>query len=337
VTMLSDFERAFDVRLNLVDVLEGPTIAKISVQIENGIQTGAVRRLFSIKPEGSRSPLFLIGGGPLQRELAELLPDQPVLSSILYDYTGMPHPCRVEDIAAEHIHTIRSEQPNGPYYLGGWCKHGVVAYEAARQLQQQGEQVGLVVLFDSICSRRVQAKEAILGSRLGRIVEKIRFYSSLLRSVSRYELPGFLSEQFSWMRERLRRKVIRLRNQIRDRIGRPIRPGLHEFLAIEEGASWRYHPPPYNGYVLLMRAQVRPGRMRTDLADGWDKVVTGRLEVHEVPGDHRSMFQEPNISVVAPLLARALAAASTAQMRCQFAPHALELPAVQRWPANNRR
>lgn len=307
VTMLSDFERAFDARLNLVDVLEAPTIASISAQLEQRIEKGARRRLFSIKPEGSRVPFFLIGGGPLQRELAELLPDQPVLSSLFYDYTNMTHQCRLEDIAAEHVHTIRAEQPGGPYYLGGWCKHGVVAYETARQLRQQGEQVGLVVLFNSICNLPAQA--TIPGLRPAQIVEKIRFNISLLSSVGMDELPGFLSERFSWIRGRLARKVIRLRNRIRHRMGRTVPPAVHEFLAIEEGANWRYHPPPYDGFVLLMRSQVRPGRTDTDLAEGWDKVVTGRLEAHEVPGDHRSLFQEPNVSVVAPLLAQALAAA----------------------------
>ncbi len=306
VTMISDFERAFDVQLNLGDLLEGPTIANIAALLEKRAKKGARRRLFSIKPEGSRSPLFLIGGGPLQRELADLLPDQPVLSSLLYDYSHMPHPCRVEDIAAEHVRTIRAEQPNGPYYLGGWCKQGVVAYEAARQLQQDKQNVALVVLFDSICNCDAQAKAADPTPKLSRIAEKVRFNLNLLRELRPAELPGFLSERLTWKVTRVKRKVIRARNQIRHGLGQPVTVTLDDFLAIEEGANRRYRTPPYNGKVLLLRAQIRPGRSETDLADGWDKVVTGHLEVHEVPGDHRSMFQTPNVAIVAPLLASAL-------------------------------
>jgi thioesterase domain-containing protein len=44
---------------------------------------------------------------------------------------------------------IQTLQPNGPYYLGGYSFGGVVAFEMARQLQEQGEQVGILVVLDS--------------------------------------------------------------------------------------------------------------------------------------------------------------------------------------------
>ncbi|WP_187653007.1 SDR family NAD(P)-dependent oxidoreductase [Xenorhabdus sp. PB62.4] len=45
---------------------------------------------------------------------------------------------------------IRSVQPKGPYDLGGYSLGGVLAYEVARQLQLQGEEVATLVMIDSL-------------------------------------------------------------------------------------------------------------------------------------------------------------------------------------------
>jgi thioesterase domain-containing protein/acyl carrier protein len=298
LSMLSDFERLYGVRLNLVDVLENPTIAGLAALIGTSARS-MERRLYAIKPGGSHPPLFLIGGGPLQREMAELLgPDQPVLSTLLQDYSGMPTPCEVKNIAAEHIRTIRSEQAKGPYLLGGWSKHGLTAYECARQLRQSGEQVPLVIMFDSECN-----SGSLSRSYVTLVLEKVRFtYESFVCAVRSREVVPFLRERTGWLSQKLRRKLIRAAHPISP--SQP--PRLDAHVVIAEAAAQRYHPPPYAGDVLLIRAQLRPGGPMDDPAEGWDKIITGRLEIAEVPGDHRSMFRAPNVSILGSVVFRAL-------------------------------
>src|SRR5262245_1819454 len=55
----------------------------------------------------------------------------------------------IEEMAAQYVADLRAAQPSGPYYLGGYCFGGNVAYEMARQLAEQGESVALVALIDS--------------------------------------------------------------------------------------------------------------------------------------------------------------------------------------------
>jgi thioesterase domain-containing protein len=43
----------------------------------------------------------------------------------------------VEDIAAHYLVEILSVQPHGPYFLGGDCFGGLVAFEMAQQLQKK--------------------------------------------------------------------------------------------------------------------------------------------------------------------------------------------------------
>jgi thioesterase domain-containing protein len=45
---------------------------------------------------------------------------------------------------------MRAVQPSGPYQLGGFCNGALLAYEMARQLYAQGEQVDSLVLIDPI-------------------------------------------------------------------------------------------------------------------------------------------------------------------------------------------
>ena len=52
-------------------------------------------------------------------------------------------------MAADYIESIQSVQRHGPYFLGGWSLGGIIAFEMARQLRQQGESIGLLGVFDA--------------------------------------------------------------------------------------------------------------------------------------------------------------------------------------------
>src|SRR5207244_4791795 len=51
--------------------------------------------------------------------------------------------------ATHYIKEMRQVQPAGPYLLGGHSLGGMIAFEMACQLHEQGEQVELLALFDA--------------------------------------------------------------------------------------------------------------------------------------------------------------------------------------------
>ena len=55
----------------------------------------------------------------------------------------------VEKMAANHIKKIKTVQPQGPYYIAGWCVGGMVAYELVAQLERMGEQVKFLAIFNT--------------------------------------------------------------------------------------------------------------------------------------------------------------------------------------------
>jgi hypothetical protein len=55
----------------------------------------------------------------------------------------------VEEMAECYLREVRLLQPEGPYFLAGFCMGGMVAFEMARRLQLEGQTIGLVALLES--------------------------------------------------------------------------------------------------------------------------------------------------------------------------------------------
>ena len=55
----------------------------------------------------------------------------------------------IEAIASYYLQKIRQVQARDPYFLGGYCVGGIIAFEMAQQLRAAGEEVALLVMFES--------------------------------------------------------------------------------------------------------------------------------------------------------------------------------------------
>ena len=56
----------------------------------------------------------------------------------------------IQPLVKRYLDAIRSVQPEGPYDFGGYSLGGMLAYEATRQLQEQGERVATIVMVDTL-------------------------------------------------------------------------------------------------------------------------------------------------------------------------------------------
>lgn len=86
----------------------------------------------------------------------------------------------IKELASHNIHVLKQKLPNGPYKLAGWSMGGNVAQEMARQLEEQGDTVSAVFMFDSIVldQRGVKLSEAV-DVILERILVESEKYQSL--------------------------------------------------------------------------------------------------------------------------------------------------------------
>src|SRR6266436_3433822 len=109
--------------------------------------------------ESSDIPLFYLGGDPAAQCLAKNLGGAHRFHRLSIDESvvrELKNPYSLRCIAEHFAKAIREKRPRGPYMLGGWCAHGVLALETAQILREQGEDVALLVLLETINPERLR-------------------------------------------------------------------------------------------------------------------------------------------------------------------------------------
>src|SRR6266571_568610 len=151
---LSEAKRALLEKYLRGDLPRTPTPVSTIPQPIEVKPAGPREQVVAIQTSGSKRPFFFLHGQwkgkaffcfPLARYLG---PDQPFYVLEPYTFESLPVPPTFEAMAAAHIKSLRTIQPEGPYLLGGWCNAALVAYEMARQLQAEGQTIDLLTLMD---------------------------------------------------------------------------------------------------------------------------------------------------------------------------------------------
>jgi len=293
---LGNIEQLFGKRLSMSALFQAPTIEQFAVILEGRVS--ATPQVIPVQPAGSLPPFFCIGAGPLFRPLAlRLGNDRPFLSlmpSLLPEIKQLSAPYRLEQIAVHLVNSILSYQNEGPYYLGGWSDSGVVAYETARQLMDKGHEVALLVMFDTVNPAFEQSllKEVWLDSR----AKKLKFQAEQLLKLKPKNVPAYVAEKMKELHRKIGRAALQIEYKSRKRLNRAIVENPEQIVHLAVSA---YRPAPCIARLVFFRAAERPPGIAWDSSRGWLPLVTGMFEVHDVPGDHRSMFLEPNVEALA--------------------------------------
>jgi len=276
--LLARIEKQFERRLSMASIFQAPTLKGMAALLSEPMAPPP-SRLVPIKPEGTRPPLYWLFGGATVRPLAHALgKDQPFFGVALdhAEEQRLAEATTLAEFAAPLIKAIREAQPTGPYYIGGWCTAGILAYEVARQLMEDGAEVGLLVMVHStnpVHYRRIGPQKMRAS--------KIRYH---LKALLRLDGPS-----------RWRYAVDRFRGvmeSLRDRVRPP--QAVEKVLwigSVLDNAALYYETPLYAGDVALFQPADRPDVL--DYRQGWREVVRGAFATFEIPGGHRTMLEEP--------------------------------------------
>jgi thioesterase domain-containing protein len=77
-----------------------------------------------------------------------------------------------------------------------------------------------------------------------------------------------------------------------------IRPMLHVYQANNQ-ATISYFPQVYPNSITLLRTSVQSSKAYQDSSLGWSQLTEGRVEIHQVPGNHLTMLRKPHVKVLA--------------------------------------
>jgi thioesterase domain-containing protein/acyl carrier protein len=319
VRLFADLEKVTGRKLPLVTLFQAPTVEQLAKALRQKTGGSSASLLVPIKPHGTKPPLFLVhgAGGDVLWGYANLAghlaPDQPLYGIKSRGQEGLEELTSVKEMAQCYLKEVRAFQPEGPYFLGGYCFGGNVAYEMARQLVAQGIEVGLVVLFDSAPSNAGYENPSW---------GQPRFWYRFSRNVC-YWLDDFRTLRFREQRRFIVRKARALGRKVtRSLLSRrdPHEVDVEEvidpvYFPESELQLWRIHlraltehvDGPYSGCVVLLRTRGQPLLCSFDEDFCWSRLARGGLTVKHIPGSHENVFMEPNVKFLALELENSLA------------------------------
>jgi amino acid adenylation domain-containing protein len=307
--LFAQIENRFARNLPLATLFQSPTIEQLAAALSETEASHNWASLVPIQPKGSKPPLFCIHAcGPhvfIYRPLVRHLNgDQPVYGLQAQGIDGQREPfTRIADMAAHYIKEIREFQPHGPYYLLGDTLAGLFALEMAQQLVEQGEEVGLLAMIDTFCPLRPS-----LGRRL----------ASHLIHLRELGIGGYVLAGARAVRNRLARKItkdvanpyaqtteVEAARQASDTDD----PLVKTEWAIYKAAYLNYSPPTkvFPGRIVYFLAEQTSYASRyEDNRLTWKKMAGKEFEVHQIPGRHDTVKEEPNVAILAEKLTACL-------------------------------
>jgi len=303
VKLFVEVEKSFGKNLPLATLFQAPTVAQLARVLRDEGWQGAWSSLVPIQTGGARTPFFCmhsVGGNVLEyHELARLLgPGQPFygLQAKGLDGKSEPH-TSIKEMAAHYLKEMREIQPAGPYLLGGRSSGGTIAFEMACQLEAAGETVALLALFDTFPSGYFKLLQLSFGRRLARRARRWQSHLINLGSLNAADKARYVATKLRFAPEKAKHRIYRRAYKLYKKFGKPLPSVLQNIEEINFAAVKDYQPQIYAGDVTLFLATDLTADY--DSKDGWRELVKGRIETHEVPGNHLNIIKEPGVRTLA--------------------------------------
>ena len=293
VRLFARIKDELGVRLPLAILVKSATVSQMAKEVIGNRVDSEWSCLVPIQEKGVRPALYCIhgeGGEALfYRGLAKYLgDDQPLFGLQAYGLDGThPPDTSVEAMAERYIHEIQQRQPTGPYYLAGHCFGGVVAFEMAKQLQAQGQEIGLLAMLDGAGP----PVSRTLSESLGNFIRAgVRNPQGLVKYVVQVEVPV-----------RMRYLLRRTRQKFPSKLDE-VQPEKNEIELVLEtigkaiATAYRnYEPRMYDGKIVCF---INSQRGLLDF-NRWACFASGGAETIQFVGVPQTSLMEPSIRYLA--------------------------------------
>ena len=260
---------------------------------------GGTSSLVLLRPGGPKPPLFLVhpvgGSAHCYRQLAARLEGERPVYGI--QARGLapgeePHET-IEEMAVYYLEQVRRVSPEGPYHLGGWSLGGVVAFEMARRLADEGERVDLLALLDAVVPGELERDRYDAVATLRGLAWELGNLAGRDLRVTAEEMQGMTGEEGV---EYLLRRA-KEAGALPAGFGLDQAVRLWQLVCANTEAFQRYEAGIYPGSAILFVAQEssRSG-LPPDL--GWDRVTTGGVERVMIDAKHSTVLYGPSLETI---------------------------------------
>jgi acetoacetyl-CoA synthetase len=305
VRVFTAIRERLGVDLPLSAMIEAPTVAGLAGLVDD--PSKLFHPLVLMRPGNDDPPLFVI-----HDIWGDVLGMHQVTAAMRSEVTvyglrarglnpGEEPQTSVEEMARTYIEVIREVQPEGPYHLISHSFGGLLAFEIARRLAEQGQEVGWLGVIDAELSTKALPPLRRWGHRAALPVHIIRATLRHPRAAA-HTLVSLV------------RKLLR-RGQPKDARGPTLPEWMqgasptHQHLAgIFLDAAAAFRPRPYRGSMTYFVPRVRRFHIFADPLPVWREVTAGTLEVQRVPGTHVEMISGDSALIIAGEIDRQLGA-----------------------------
>jgi thioesterase domain-containing protein/NAD(P)-dependent dehydrogenase (short-subunit alcohol dehydrogenase family)/acyl carrier protein len=326
----NNLEGRLSFTLPMAKLMEGPSIASLAEETARLLVSGetlgggageAARNeqwspLLALRDEGNRPPLVLLPalGGDIRcyADLVQALDEeQPVYAFRPrgVDQDLPPH-LTMDEMMADYLAALREWQPTGPYYLAGWSTGGIFAFALAKALEESGQTVALLSLFDTPLPSICDGIDVEDDARF--VCDLLNFVNQFMGSDLRISYEELLmlepEERFAKaLGEARQRRMIPMETPD-SFVRRLVAVGEANVRVIQS-----YVPQPLNVPIELFvptdRSSLKEIAGREPAPDedlGWQREVGQAVTLHEVPGDHFTMMLGSTAGKIARVLEQRL-------------------------------
>ena len=216
-------EEEFAKRVPLGTLFEAPTIEKLAAILRQDSWVSS--SLIASASWGSIGATNIFRSGTRWLScLSRRTRSRPTLLCRSYDDLFVSDTERsLSDLAAELAQRIRDYHPHGPYYLGGMCLAGRVAFAIACELRRQGEEVALLAIIDRPAPAYAQLSRA---SALRNFIDRLHWHMHYVLHGNRQQKIDWIAGGFLALGWQARYRAWQLARLFFRRIGRPLPQSL---------------------------------------------------------------------------------------------------------------
>jgi len=300
--LFTRIKKTFDNDLSPPTLLYARTVEQLAEIVNRESASAPSSLLVPLQRNGTHPPLFWTGGYGSDIYLPRLLgEDQPVYGLLNQCHNGHKQLYnRLEDIAAHHLREIRAVQSRGPYFLGGVCFGGMVAFELAQQLKKQGEEVELLFLVDLATIKNVKSLTDRIPDSPKRLSTEsfrdkvVRHFGALAKMTPRKQFA------YVWIRVVDRIKAL-TRNTFKDLLWKgclltgwpiPVFCQSQYTNQVDIQVLQKYQPKPYSGRMIHIKAEQSAYNPQLVAM-----LSAGQMETYELPCSHNELLREPDIAI----------------------------------------
>jgi len=298
VQLMAKTNSYFEQMLPLATLFTAPNVAALAKLISSE-EAPSFDILVPIQTNGDAPPVFAVPGvggnvlslQPLSKALGAR---QPFYGLQAVGLDGKTPPFgSVEQTAQANIAALKTVQPGGAYSLIGHSYGGVVAYEMARVLLEQGEGISSLILLDSIAPSIKRSNFA--HDEVAELVEACMAVADI--SGARPEID--VERLLRLSDEGKVHYIAGLLNDCGLEIDRKQFAAFYHVYRANLLCYRAYTPPSLSREIdvsLYRATEVHPDRLNLPPDYGWGRLLQSPVRIYDVEADHFSILKKVSIT-----------------------------------------